>query len=73
MQRDTNDKKNDLEAYIYSLRGKLSDVLSSYVPEAAKEAISSRLTAMEVPPPPPPTPPTPHRSSSRLIGRPVCT
>lgn len=48
MQRDTNDKKNDLESYIYSLRGKLADVLAAYAPDSVKEALSSRLTEMEV-------------------------
>lgn len=47
MQRDTNDKKNELESYIYSLRGKLADALSAYAPDSIKEALSSRLTEME--------------------------
>ena len=48
MQRDTNDKKNELESYIYSLRGKLTDVLSAYAPDSIKEALSARLTELEV-------------------------
>ena len=47
LQRDTNDKKNELESYIYSLRGKLADALSAYAPDSIKEALSSRLTELE--------------------------
>lgn len=48
LQRETNDKKNDLEAYIYSLRNKLSDVLADYAPESIKGSLLQKLNDMEV-------------------------
>jgi hypothetical protein len=48
LQRETNDKKNDLESYIYSLRNKLSDVLSDYAPESMKSTLLQTLNDMEV-------------------------
>lgn len=47
LQRETNDKKNDLEAYIYSLRNKLADVLAGFVPESVKAPLLERLNEME--------------------------
>lgn len=48
LQRETNDKKNDLESYIYSLRNKLSDVLADYAPESMKASLLQTLNDMEV-------------------------
>lgn len=48
LQRETNDKKNDLESYIYSLRNKLSDVLADYAPESMKATLLQKLNDMEV-------------------------
>jgi hypothetical protein len=48
LQRETNDKKNDLESYIYSLRNKLSDVLADYAPESMKSSLLQTLNDMEV-------------------------
>ncbi len=47
LQEDTNEAKNALEAYIYSLRNKLYEGLSPYVREADREALSASLTSME--------------------------
>jgi heat shock protein 4 len=47
LQRETNDKKNDLESYIYSLRNKLSDVLAEYAPESIKGSLLQKLNEME--------------------------
>lgn len=47
LQRETDDKKNELESYIYALRGKLSDTLAAYIPEAAKDVLVSKLTDLE--------------------------
>jgi hypothetical protein len=49
LQRETNDKKNDLESYIYSLRNKLSDVLADYAPQSMKDTLMQKLNEMEVP------------------------
>lgn len=48
LQRETNDKKNDLESYIYSLRNKLSDVLADFAPESIKGTLMQQLNDMEV-------------------------
>jgi len=47
LQEDTNEAKNALEAYIYSLRGKLYEGLAPFVKEADREALSSKLSSME--------------------------
>lgn len=47
-QQDTADRKNELEAYVYSLRGKLADSLAPYAPAPAREALTQRLNDMEV-------------------------
>lgn len=47
LQEDTNEAKNALEAYIYSLRNKLYESLAPYVKEADKEALVAQLTRME--------------------------
>ena len=48
IQRETADSKNALESYVYSLRSKLSDQLSSYAPAATRDALIERLNDMEV-------------------------
>jgi len=47
LQEETNNAKNDLEAYILSMRSKLYDQLSGFVEEAANEAFRAELTAAE--------------------------
>ena len=48
IQAETADRKNELEAYVYSLRSKLADQLAAYAPAAARETLTARLNAMEV-------------------------
>ena len=48
MQEETSERKNALEAYIYSLRNKLYDALAPYVTDDAKAALLGRLEEMEV-------------------------
>ena len=48
IQAETADRKNELEAYVYSLRSKLADQLSAYAPAAARETLTARLNDMEV-------------------------
>jgi hypothetical protein len=48
IQRETADSKNALESYVYSLRSKLSDSLSSYTAPATRDALIERLNDMEV-------------------------
>lgn len=48
VQEETSERKNALEAYIYSLRNKLSDTLAPYVTEAESENVRQRLDAAEV-------------------------
>lgn len=49
VQEETSERKNALEAYIYSLRNKLADSLASYVTESEAETTRQRLDAAEVP------------------------
>jgi len=44
---ETDEAKNDLETYVYALRDKIDDTHRDYIAEADREALSSRLTAME--------------------------
>ncbi len=48
VQDATNEAKNALEAYVYSLRNKLYDHLSDYVTDDFKESTSRKLEQMEV-------------------------
>ncbi len=48
VQEATNEAKNALEAYVYSLRNKLYDQLSDYVTDDFKESTSRKLEQMEV-------------------------
>ena len=48
VQEETSERKNKLEAYIYSLRNKLSEALVEYVTDAEREDVSQRLEAAEV-------------------------
>jgi hypothetical protein len=50
VQEETSERKNKLEAYIYSLRNKLSESLVEYVTDAEREDVSQRLEAAEVSP-----------------------
>lgn len=45
--RETNDKRNELEAYIYKMRDDLDGELKKFCSEADKTAISTSLTASE--------------------------
>ena len=47
-QEETNERKNAVEAYVYSLRGKLSDSLAPYATEAEAARVNDRLNATEV-------------------------
>ncbi|KAF4985872.1 hypothetical protein FGRMN_11070 [Fusarium graminum] len=44
---DTEEKKNELEAYIYDLRAKLDEQYSEFASEEEKQTIKSRLEATE--------------------------
>lgn len=48
VQEETSERKNALEAYIYSLRNKLADSLASYVTETEAETTRQKLDAAEV-------------------------
>lgn len=45
---DTEDKKNELESYIYELRGKLDGVYAEFASEEEKEKIRAKLEQIEV-------------------------
>ncbi|KIW14302.1 hypothetical protein PV08_07084 [Exophiala spinifera] len=44
---DTEDKKNELEAYIYELRGKIDDVYSEFASQEEKDKIRDKLEKSE--------------------------
>ncbi|KAI1493502.1 heat shock protein Hsp88 [Biscogniauxia mediterranea] len=44
---DTEEKKNELEAYIYDLRNKLDDVYAEFASEEEKDKLRSKLNEME--------------------------
>ncbi|KAK5062938.1 Heat shock protein hsp88 [Exophiala bonariae] len=44
---DTEDKKNELEAYIYELRGKIDDLYAEYSSDEEKEKIREKLEKTE--------------------------
>ena len=45
---DTEEKKNELEAYIYDLRSKLEDQWANFASDEEKDKISAKLTETEV-------------------------
>lgn len=45
---DTDEKKNELETYIYELRGKLDEQYADFASEEEKEKIKTKLTESEV-------------------------
>lgn len=45
---DTEEKKNELEAYIYDLRAKLDDQYDQFASEEEKTTIKAKLEASEV-------------------------
>ena len=45
---DTEDKKNELESYIYELRGKIDDQYAEYANEEEKEKLKDKLEQTEV-------------------------
>lgn len=47
MMEETKDKKNEVEAYIYSMRNKLCDTYTEYVTEADRSSFESMLTTFE--------------------------
>lgn len=47
VQEETNERKNALEAYVYSLRNKLYDVLAPYVTEGDKAKIIKTTEDLE--------------------------
>lgn len=44
---DTEEKKNELETYIYEMRNKIDDQYSSFASEAEKEKLKAKLEASE--------------------------
>ena len=48
VQEQTNEAKNALEAYVYSLRNKMYDSLAEFVTDDWKESTSKQLEQMEV-------------------------
>lgn len=65
VQEETSERKNKLEAYIYSLRNKLSEQLVEYVTDAEREDVSQRLEAAEVRS-------HPDGTSGLMLGRQIC-
>jgi heat shock protein 4 len=49
---DTEEKKNELETYIYDMRNKLDDQYADFASEEEKEKLRSKLTETEVSCPP---------------------
>ena len=45
---DTEDKKNELESYIYELRGKIDEQYAEFASEEEKEKLRAKLTESEV-------------------------
>lgn len=45
---DTEDKKNELESYIYELRGKVDEQYAEFASEEEKEKLKAKLTQAEV-------------------------
>jgi heat shock protein 4 len=45
---DTEDKKNELESYIYELRDKIDGIYAEFASEAEKEKLKTKLTESEV-------------------------
>jgi heat shock protein 4 len=45
---DTEDKKNELESFIYELRGKIDDQYAEFASEEEKDSLRAKLTAIEV-------------------------
>lgn len=45
---DTEDKKNELESFIYELRGKIDDVYSEFANEEEKNKLRAKLEDVEV-------------------------
>jgi hypothetical protein len=47
-QDETNERKNAVEAYVYTLRNHLSDKLAQFVTESEQASISEKLNETEV-------------------------
>lgn len=45
---DTEDKKNELESYIYELRGKIDEQYSEFASDEEKEKLKAKLDQTEV-------------------------
>jgi heat shock protein 4 len=45
---DTEDKKNELEAFIYELRGKIDDLYADFASTEEKEKVKAKLESVEV-------------------------
>lgn len=45
---DTEEKKNELEAYIYDMRNKIDDQLADFASEEEKDNLRAKLTDSEV-------------------------
>ena len=48
IQRETADKKNELESYVYGMRSKLSDALADYASPSVRDDLTQRLNDTEV-------------------------
>jgi heat shock 70kDa protein 4 len=60
---DTEDKKNELESYIYDLRGKIDDLYAEFSSPDEKDKIKDKLEKAEVCPHPSPLPLHQHKSN----------
>ena len=45
---DTEEKKNELEAYIYDMRNKIDDQYAEFASESEKEKLKAKLETVEV-------------------------
>ena len=52
---DTEDKKNELESFIYELRGKIDDQYAEFASDEEKEKVRSKLEQCDVSHVPPKT------------------
>lgn len=48
LQADTEEKKNELETYIYDMRNKLDDQYANFASEEEKDKLRAKLTETEV-------------------------
>lgn len=68
-QDETNERKNGVEAYMYSLRNQLSDALAPFVTEQEQATVSDKLNQTEVSTLRSPSPACPDISESSHIHK----